>query len=99
MTTTRGGTLLGVVFLLVGLAVIGFAIASHPIPTIPLLAGIFVALLGALMITPTRVEEGAKALVAIVGPYIPVQLGRRSTDPVVLKPVAKDSPGGADADK
>jgi hypothetical protein len=81
MTATRGGTLLGVLFLLVGLAVTGMVILNKPIATIPLCVGIATALLGALMIDPTAVKSGATDLGGIVGPYMPG--GRRATDPVV----------------
>lgn len=86
MSTTRGGTFLGVLFLLVGLAVTGMVIINRPISTIPLCVGIFVAVLGALMINPTAVKSSAKDLGEVVGPYIPVIGGRRETDTPVLVP-------------
>jgi hypothetical protein len=96
MTTSRGGTLLGVLFLIVGLAVTGMVIIAKPIATIPLCIGIATALLGALMVNPARVKEGASDLGDIIGPYIPVgRSGRRDTDNVV---VTKPGPP-PDADK
>ncbi len=93
MTTTRGGSILGVLFLLLGLIVTGFVITSKPIATIPLCVGIAVAVLGALMVSPTAVKQGAADLSDTIGPYLPT--GRRAGDPVVkvVTPPAKPDDG------
>lgn len=83
----------GVVGLLIA-AASGFALWSVMQPTIPahvpdrhlvylFAGGVF---FGALLIIPTVVVGSLKSLMSVIGPYLPVIGGRRSTDPPAPPP-------------
>lgn len=80
-------TLVGSLFLIVGLAIIGAglypALAHPPLPVSIwlVLVGVGVAVFGALIIPSVGAGDALKVLVLNFGSYIPVIGGRRSGDP------------------
>lgn len=76
----RRQTVIGLVFLLAGLTVLGFALAQHPIPLAILLTGVGVAVLGALIIPASGAYPAFQQIVVTVAPYVPFVGGRRAGD-------------------
>jgi hypothetical protein len=85
----------GIIGLLIA-AASGFALWSVLQPTVPphipdrheiylFAGGVF---FGALLIIPTVIITTLKSLMGVLGPYLPVIGGRRSTDPPAPPPAA-----------
>lgn len=87
MSRATAGTALGVVFLLVGLALVGVGVlpvipaphTAHVMLT-PLLIGVAFAVFGALLIPDAGAKTALTVIVTTAGPYLPT-FGRRKTDP------------------
>lgn len=92
MSRATAGTLIGVVFLLVGLGLVGLAVAPVIIGMLEvphvhadvsltvLFVGLATAIFGALLIPDAGAKSALTVIVATAGPYLPT-FGRRKTDP------------------
>lgn len=81
-------TILGVLFLAIGIAVLTVGLGNTPVDKFVTVLGLAIAIFGAVMIPSSGAGDAAQKFVTVFGAYIPRVGGSRPADPP-----AKDDKG------